>query len=76
MKTSSFKYLFKEGMVSIWKNRVMSFASIGVLVACMLLIGIAVLFSMNINSIVGYVEEQNEVVLILEDVDDTRIGED
>ncbi len=75
MKTSSFKYLFKEGMKSIWKNRVMSFASIGVLVACMLLIGIAILFTMNINSIVGYVEEQNEVVLILEDVDDSRISE-
>ncbi len=32
--------------------------------ACLLLIGIAVLFSLNVNSIVGFVEDQNEVVYL------------
>ena len=36
MKGSSFGYLIKEGAKSIYANRLMSFASIGTLVACML----------------------------------------
>lgn len=67
MRGSSFGYLLKEGSKNVWTNRLMSLASIGVLTACMLLIGSAVLMSVNMNSIVGYVEEQNEVVIVLED---------
>ena len=66
MRGSSFGYLVKQGVKSIYKNRVMSFAAIGVLVACMLLIGSSMLLSMNVNGIVGYVEDQNEVVTFLE----------
>ena len=44
MKGSSFGYLIKEGAKSIYANRLMSFASIGTLVACMLLIGASMLF--------------------------------
>ena len=39
MRGSSFGYLIKEGAKSVYANRLMSFASIGTLVACMLLIG-------------------------------------
>ena len=75
MKGSSFRYLCKEGVTSIWKNRMMSAASIGVLVACMLLIGFSVLLSMNVNNIVGYLEDQNEVVIFLEDSADEAAAE-
>lgn len=67
MKGSSFGYLLKEGAKNIWVNRIMSVASIGVLVACLLLVGGAMLFTINVNSIVGYVEAQNEVKIFLED---------
>ena len=67
MKASSFRYLLKEGFRGFWVNRLMSLASIGVLIACMLLIGAAVLVSININSIVGYVEDQNEMVVFVQD---------
>lgn len=74
MKASSFRYLLKEGFRGFWVNRLMSLASIGVLVACMLLIGAAVLASININSMVGYVENQNEmVVFVKEDVTDSEV---
>ncbi len=66
MRGSSFGYLLKEGFKSIYKNRVMSFAAIGVLVACMLLIASSMLFSINVTGILGYVEQQNEVVAFLE----------
>ncbi|MBC8571011.1 permease-like cell division protein FtsX [Zongyangia hominis] len=76
MKASSFRYLLKEGFRGFWVNRLMSLASIGVLVACMLLIGAAVLASININSMVGYVEDQNEmVVFVKEDVSDSEVKE-
>lgn len=67
MRGSSLGYLFKEGARNVWVNRLMSLASIGVLIACMLLIGSAVLLSVNMNNVVGYVEDQNEVVIVLED---------
>ena len=67
MTLSSFGYLLKEGGRNIKANRQMSVASIGVLVACMLLIGAAVLFTMNVNSIMGYIESMNEMVVFVED---------
>ncbi len=65
MKGGSAKYLIKEGFRNLWTNRLMTFASVGVLTACLLLVGFAVLFSENVSSIVGYVEEQNELVAFL-----------
>lgn len=67
MRGSSFGYLIKEGAKNIYVNRLMSFASIGTLVACMLLIGSSLLLSINVNEIVGYFEKQNELVAFLED---------
>ena len=67
MNASSLKYLVGEGARNIHANRQMSVASIGVLVACMLLIGAAVLFSLNADAIMGYIESQNDVVVFVED---------
>lgn len=67
MKGSSFGYLFKEGFKNVWVNRLMSFASIGTLMACMLLIGCSMLFSMNVNSVIGYMERQNDVLIEVAD---------
>lgn len=73
MRGSSFGYLVKEGFRNIYQNRIISIAAIGVLVACLLLVGVSMLFTMNVNEIVGYFESQNEIVVFL--VDDAR-GED
>ncbi len=67
MRTSSFWYLIREGMRSIKQNRVISFAAIGVLATCLLLVGASYLFSLNLNSMVGYFESQNEVLIYLDD---------
>lgn len=45
MFKNSFGYLVKEGLHNIRANRQMSVASIGVLIACMVLIGGALLLS-------------------------------
>lgn len=65
MNFSSIKYLIKEGFKNIWNNRIMSVASMGVMVACLLLTGAAMLFSMNINEFLRGVESQNSIRVFL-----------
>ncbi len=65
MKTSSLRYLIKEGARNIWSNRIMSFTSMGVLTTCLLLVGAAYLITVNVNSMVRYVEDQNEMSVFL-----------
>ena len=65
MKSNSFRYLLGQGVSGLWKNRMMTLASVGVLTACLLIVGFAVLLTENINQIVGYVESQNEMVAFM-----------
>lgn len=67
MKSGNFSYLLKEGIKGIGAHKLMSFASIGVLVACLVLIGCATLFAANVNSAVSAVEGQNEMAVFLSD---------
>lgn len=60
MRASSFRYLTKQGVKSLWSNRMMTLASVGVLTACLLIVGFAVLLTENINNMVHFVESQNE----------------
>ena len=83
MRVHNFAYLFRSGIKSIFHNKLMSFACIGVLVACLLLIGSAVLFTLTVNNMASDVESQNEIVVFLDvavtpaqvAVIDRRIGE-
>ena len=66
---NSLRYLLKEGVRNIWCNRMMSLASVGVLVSCLLMTGAAVLFSMNINTAMKSIEGNNSIkVYIKQDV--------
>ena len=67
MKTSSLTYFLKEGLRNLWANRLMSLASIGVLMACMILMGNTILLSFNINTVVKKIENTNEVLVYLKD---------
>lgn len=66
MKLSSVRYLNKQGLENIWKNRMMAFASFCVLLVSIMLVGIAVLLFMNLNSIIGGIENKNEVIVFLD----------
>ena len=52
MGISSFGYLIKEGVKNVWSNRIMSIASICVLMSCLILTGSAILLSMNVAQVV------------------------
>ncbi len=74
MKITSVKYLAGEGVKNVWVNRLMSIASIGVLVACMTLIGLAVLLSLNIDKSLGMLEQQNVVMVYFNDQNSVIYG--
>lgn len=59
---SSLLYLISEGFRSVWQNRVMAVASIGVLLACLILTGGAYLLFANVNHVFDTIYEQNVVV--------------
>ena len=66
MRASSMRYLMRNGFKNLWNNRMMTVASIGTLIACLLIVGVAVLFSLNVDNMVEYVGEQNELVVFME----------
>ena len=66
MRASSFRYLVKNGIKNLWNNRMMTVASVGTLIACLLIVGFAVLFSINVDNIVKFVGEQNEIVVFVD----------
>ena len=66
-RLSSLGYLLKEGVKNIWSNRTMSFASVGVLVSCLLLTGAAVLFSMNVDVAMKSLEGTNSTTVYLQE---------
>lgn len=76
MKFSSIRYLNKEGVRNLWTNRLMTFASVGVLTACMILTGCCILIILNLNHQLELVEDQNTVVLFIESgTSEERISE-
>ena len=62
---SGFGYLFKESLKGIWKNRLLSVASVGILVCCLLLTGVAVLFCMNLDALVDKVGDNNNISVFM-----------
>ena len=66
-----FGYLVKEGFKNVYANRIMSIASVCVLVSCLVMTGAAALFSLNVLNIVDEVEKNNETsVYILKEKND------
>lgn len=62
---SSIRYLIGEGFKSVQTNRLMSVASIAVLVACLVIIGSAVLLFLNVQASIEKVEQQNVIMVFL-----------
>ena len=65
MKGSNFRYLVRQGVVSVWQNRLMSFASFCILMVSLLLIGLSVLVSIDMGIIIGNIENTNEIIVFV-----------
>ena len=67
MNLSTIKYLIKEGFKNLLNNVIMAMASIGVLTACLLIVGFSVLLKMNIKKVVTFMGQQSTIVIYLKD---------
>ncbi|MDD6619907.1 MAG: permease-like cell division protein FtsX [Eubacteriales bacterium] len=67
MTGSSLKYLIKEGFRNTWTNRMMSIASICVLMSCLVLIGSASMIFLNIDSLLSRIEDENVIMVYVAD---------
>ncbi len=75
MKMGSVRYLVKEGFKNTWVNRLMTIASVGVLMACMVIIGLALLITENVDKAVGNLAEQNVVMVYMKDYNWAKYNE-
>lgn len=66
MKNRNIRYLTHEGIKNIGINRLMSVASVAVLMSCLVIIGFAFLLFMNVDSLLEYVESQNVIMAFCE----------
>ncbi len=53
--------------MGIAKHGFMSFASITIIMACLIIMGVFTLLGMNINSVIGELEAQNEIVAFIDE---------
>lgn len=67
MRASNVSYLIKKGISSVWKNFVMSFASFSILLVSLLQVSISVLVMMNVNIIMGNIEDTNQIIVYIKD---------
>ncbi|MGI5977638.1 MAG: permease-like cell division protein FtsX [Candidatus Limivicinus sp.] len=67
MRLSRGSYLIREGFRSITTHGFMSFASVTVIMACLIIMGSVSLLSVNIDALIKDLENQNEVVAFVDD---------
>lgn len=67
MTLSNILYLISQGLKNIKNNFMMAFASICVISVSLLLVGLSTLFIMNVNKLIGGIENTNEIEAFLND---------
>lgn len=72
MRLNRFGYLIREGFRGIATHGFMSFASVTIIMACLIIMGSVSLLSVNINALIADLENQNEMVAF---VDETIVDE-
>ena len=71
MSFSKIAYLIREGFRSIRTHGFMSFASVTIITACLIIMGSISLLSLNIDALIADLEQQNEVVaFVVESIED------
>jgi cell division transport system permease protein len=67
MKSSKFGYLLKEGFQSILTHGFMSFATVTIVVACLVIMGSFSLIAVNIDAVLDDLESDNQVIAYVEE---------
>lgn len=67
MRWNTLRYLFKEGIIGLWKNKTMALASAGTIVLCLLILGMSYSIGMNIDSLLKQVENKFGITCYVND---------
>lgn len=67
MRLNNIGYLIREGFKGIVKHGFMSFASVTIIMACLIIMGVFTLVGMNINVVIADLEAQNEIVAFIDE---------
>jgi cell division transport system permease protein len=67
MKNNRAIYYIKEGFVSIFTHGLMSFASVCIIVACLLIMGSFALLAVNVGAIIGQFEDENVLLAYVDE---------
>ena len=76
MRISTFFYTIKQGLKSIWRNKMFSLASVATMTACIFLFGLFFIIVVNFRSMVKEAESGVAVTVLFEEgITDERIEE-
>ena len=67
MKLNRFNYLMTQGVKNIFTHGFMSFASITIIIACLLIMGSFSLLTLNIDANIDRLQNQNEVIAYVDE---------
>lgn len=67
MKLSRLGYLIKSGFTGIFSHGLMSFATVTITMACLIIMGSFGLLVVNINALIADLENENEVVAFIDE---------
>lgn len=67
MRLNTLRYLFKEGMIGLWRNRTMAVASVGTIVLCLFILGISYGIGANVDSLIQQAETQFGITAYIKD---------
>ena len=66
MNTRNLKYFFSEAFKSLYRNRVLTFATIANVAICILILGAAILLILNASSIITSLESDVEIIAYID----------
>ena len=67
MGKHNFGYFFHEGLSNMFSHGFMTFAAIGITVACLLIMGTFTLVAVNANALLEDLEQENEILAFIEE---------
>ncbi|AEV67219.1 permease-like cell division protein FtsX [Acetivibrio clariflavus] len=74
MKLRTTKYIFKEGLINAYRNKLMSLASISVVTASMIVLGLFLIISINLKYNIQKLEQQPQMQVYCDpELDDQQI---
>ncbi len=67
MRRHNFTYFLREGFRGIFLHGLMSFAAVGIIVACLLIMGTFALVAVNVEAMLGDLEQENSIIAFVDE---------